>query len=171
MQYYTPDKGTVKTVGFWRRTGSEEGKHGEIGRKNDGQAFWDAHEIIYTDCLEKGKTITGAYYASLLHQLSAEIEKNVLIWESSRSSSIKTMHECTPAQFRWAKIMELKFESLQQTRKHGLADNSSRWTRWSSPKQNVYFEDLPKSYFLEGSKELEKRLEKCIKLKGDCVEK
>ena len=34
-----------------------------------------------------------------------------------------------------------------------------------------YFEDLPKSYFLDGSKKLEKRLEKCIELKGDYVEK
>ena len=41
--------------------------------------FWDACEIIYTDYLEKWQTITGAYYASLLHRLSEEIKKNVLI--------------------------------------------------------------------------------------------
>ena len=33
-----------------------------------------------------------------------------------------------------------------------------------------YFEDLPKSYFLNGLKKLEKRLEKCTELKGDYVE-
>ena len=32
---------------------------------------------------------------------------------------------------------------------------------------DAYFEDLPKSYFLDGSKKLEKRLEKCIELKED----
>ena len=35
----------------------------------------------------------------------------------------------------------------------------------------AYFEDLPKSFFLGGLKKLEKRLEKCIELKGDYVEK
>ena len=36
---------------------------------------------------------------------------------------------------------------------------------------DAYFEDLPKSYFLDGLKKLEKRLEKCIELKGNYVEK
>ena len=87
-----------------------------------------------------------------------------------------------------AKIMELKFELLQhspyspdlasgdfffyfQTWKNGSADNGLRLTGRSSPKKVVYFKDLPKSYFLDGLKKLEKRLEKCIELKGDYVEK
>ena len=37
--------------------------------------------------------------------------------------------------------------------------------------KDAYFEDLPKSYFLDGLKKLEKRLEKCIELKRDYVEK
>ena len=37
--------------------------------------FWNARGIIYTDYLEKGQTVTGAYYASLLHRLSEEIKK------------------------------------------------------------------------------------------------
>ena len=28
--------------------------------------FWDAHGVIFIDCLEKGRMITGAYYAALL---------------------------------------------------------------------------------------------------------
>ncbi|QQP55123.1 Putative mariner length, partial [Caligus rogercresseyi] len=36
---------------------------------------------------------------------------------------------------------------------------------------NTYFEDLEKSYFLEGIKKLEKRWTKCIEFKGDYVEK
>ena len=39
------------------------------------------------------------------------------------------------------------------------------------PQTDANFEDLPKSYFLDGLKNLEKRLEKCIELKGDYVEK
>src|SRR5436190_5083057 len=37
--------------------------------------FWDSHGIVLIDYLEKGKTITGTYYASLLNKLKAEIEK------------------------------------------------------------------------------------------------
>ena len=36
---------------------------------------------------------------------------------------------------------------------------------------NTYFEELEKSYFLEGIQKLEKRLTKCIELKGDYIEK
>ena len=28
--------------------------------------FWDAHGVIFIDYLEKGSTITGVYYATLL---------------------------------------------------------------------------------------------------------
>ena len=66
--------------------------------------FWDARGIIYIDYLEKGQSITGAYNALLLHSLSEEIKKNVPICKRKRSSSIKTMHGCTPAQFRWPKL-------------------------------------------------------------------
>ena len=31
--------------------------------------FWDTRGIIYTDYLEKGLTITGAYYAFLLYRI------------------------------------------------------------------------------------------------------
>ena len=34
-------------------------------------AFWYSHGIILIDYLQKGKTITGAYYASLLDKLKA----------------------------------------------------------------------------------------------------
>ena len=36
---------------------------------------------------------------------------------------------------------------------------------------NTYFEELEKSYFLEGIPKLEKRWTKCIELKGDYIEK
>ena len=37
--------------------------------------FWDAHGVIFSDYLEKGRTITGAYYVALLDQLIEEIRK------------------------------------------------------------------------------------------------
>ena len=37
--------------------------------------FWDARGILYTDYLGEGQTITGAYYTSLLRQLSENTKK------------------------------------------------------------------------------------------------
>ena len=75
--------------------------------------FWDANGIFYTDYLEKGQTITGAYYVSLLHQLREEIKKKrphlkrkkILFHQDNAQ-----VHTCTVSM---AKIMELKFELLQ----------------------------------------------------------
>ena len=37
--------------------------------------FWDSHGVIFIDYLEKGRTLTGAYYAALLDRLVDEIRK------------------------------------------------------------------------------------------------
>jgi hypothetical protein len=37
--------------------------------------FWDAEGILFIDCLEKGKTITGEYYSNLLTRLDGKISK------------------------------------------------------------------------------------------------
>jgi len=37
--------------------------------------FWDAHGIIFIDYLQKGRTVTGEYYAALLDKLNDEIKK------------------------------------------------------------------------------------------------
>ena len=75
--------------------------------------FWDARGIIYTEYLEKGQTITGTYYASLLHRLSKEIKKKrphlknkKILFEQDNA----LVHTCAVPM---AKIMELKFELSQ----------------------------------------------------------
>ena len=37
--------------------------------------FWDSQSVIYIDYLEKGKTVTGPYYAELLSRIEAEFQK------------------------------------------------------------------------------------------------
>ena len=37
--------------------------------------FWNAHGVLFIEYLEKGSTITGAYYAVLLDRLFDEIRK------------------------------------------------------------------------------------------------
>ena len=75
--------------------------------------FWDVRGIIYTDYLEKGYTITGAYSASLLYGLSEEInkksphlKKKMILFHQGHTR----MHTCADSM---AKFMELKFELLQ----------------------------------------------------------
>jgi len=38
--------------------------------------FWDAEGILFIDCLEKGKTITGKYYSNLLTRPNKKIHEN-----------------------------------------------------------------------------------------------
>ena len=40
-------------------------------------AHWDAHGILFIDCLEKAETINSDYYMALLNRLSAEITKKL----------------------------------------------------------------------------------------------
>ena len=37
--------------------------------------FWDSHGIMLMHYLEKGKAITGAYYATLLEKLKSQIKE------------------------------------------------------------------------------------------------
>jgi len=149
--------------------------------------FWDAHGIIFVDYLKKGKTITGEYYASLLDQLKVIISekrphlnrKKVLFHQDNAR-----VHTCLKSM---AKIEQLKFELVDHPpyspdlapSDFFLFPNLKKWLagqRFSSNEEvidqtNAYFEDLPKSYFSDGLKKLEKRLLKCIELQGDYVEK
>ena len=149
--------------------------------------FWDSRGIIFIDYLEKGETITGAYYASLLDRLNNEIKKKrphltkkkvLLHQENAR------VHTCAVAM---AKIESLRFELLEHPPyspdlapcDYFLFPNLKKWLggkRFESNEDvitqtNAYFEELPPSYFKDGLKKLEKRWEKCIELNGDYVEK
>ena len=46
--------------------------------------FWDVHGVNFIDYLEKGKRITGAYYAALLDRLVHEIRKKLKRWLCGR---------------------------------------------------------------------------------------
>ena len=108
-------------------------------------------------------------------------EKNLARWVP-RLHNVQ-MHTCALSK---AKIMELNFKLLQHPpytldlapSDFFLFPNLKKWLggqRFTSNEViaqiDAHFEDLPKSYFLDGLKKLEKRLEKCIELKGDYVEK
>jgi len=45
------------------------------GREGDGYRFLDSQGVIYIDYLEKGKAVTGLYYAELLSRFAAELQE------------------------------------------------------------------------------------------------
>ena len=60
---------TKKQSKQWR-SGSKKVKTVPSASKIMATIFWDVHGIIFIDYLEKGRTITGEYCASLLDQLN-----------------------------------------------------------------------------------------------------
>ena len=61
---------TLKTVYFW----INEFKRGQTSTKNKATVFRDAQGSIVIDYLQKGQTITGEYYATLLSRLHKKLQ-------------------------------------------------------------------------------------------------
>jgi len=74
--------------------------------------FWDSQGVIYIDYLEKGKTVTGLYYAKLLGRFSAELQK---IRPHLAKKKVLFHHDNAPAHtsaLANAKLFELGYELL-----------------------------------------------------------
>ena len=149
--------------------------------------FWDAHGVIFIYYLEKGRTMTGAYYAALLDRLVDQIrkkrphlkKKQILFYDDSALS-----HKSNIAQ---PKKPELGFESLPHPphspdlapSDYYLFPNLKRWvcgSRFDSNKQvewktEGYFGGFDKSYYLEGIEKLKDRWTHCIELRGEYIQK
>jgi histone-lysine N-methyltransferase SETMAR len=63
--------------------------------------FWDAEGILFIDCLEKGKTITGEYYSNLLTKKKKKIHEKRLGLQKKKSSFIRTIHLPTKVFWQW----------------------------------------------------------------------
>jgi len=63
--------------------------------------FWDAEGILLIDYLEKGKTITGEYYSSLLTRLDEKSREKRPGLQKKKSSFIRTMHPPTKVFWQW----------------------------------------------------------------------
>ena len=76
INYYTPE--TKNQSKMW--TGPDESapkKAKTVSFADNVMAtiFWDSHGIILIDYLQKGKTIAGEYYASLLDRFDAILKE------------------------------------------------------------------------------------------------
>ncbi|QQP58373.1 Putative mariner transposase [Caligus rogercresseyi] len=176
IHYYTPEtKQQSKQRPKW------------VYQPTKSTVFWDARGVIHIDYLQKGRTMNGEYYTSLLDQFNEDLKKKrphlakkKVIFHQDNAR----VHTCVVSM---AKFYELRYELLPHPpyspdlapSDYFLFPNLKKWPagkRFYSNNEiisqtNKYFEDLEKSYFLEGIKKLEKRWTKCIELKGDYVEK
>ena len=146
--------------------------------------FWDAHGVIFIDRLEKGSTITGAYYAALLDRSVYKIRKKrphmkekIILFHDGNAPS----HTSNIAH---AKKHELGFESLPHPpysrdlapNKYYLFPNLKRLLcgrRFESNKEveyeaERYFGGFHKSHYLEGIGKLKDRWTR-IQLKGGYI--
>jgi transposase len=135
--------------------------------------------------LEKGKTITGASYSSLLDRLKTELQekrprlahKKILFYHKALAHSSGVVA---------AKLMELGFQLVPHPpyspdlapSDYYLFPNMKKWLARRSDSNeevivetNAYFAELCQSYYSEGINKLEQRWTKCISLKGDYAEK
>jgi [histone H3]-lysine36 N-dimethyltransferase SETMAR len=71
--------------------------------------FWDSYGIVLIDYLEKGKTITGVYYASLIDKLKAEIAKKRPHLEKKKV----LFHQDNNKPFHTSAVVMTKIDKLQ----------------------------------------------------------
>ncbi|CAK9827513.1 Histone-lysine N-methyltransferase SETMAR [Anthophora retusa] len=188
IHHYTPE--TKQQSKQWIMSGESAPKKAKTvlsAGKVMATVFWDSQGIILIDYLQKSKTITGEYYATLLDRLKEQLKKErprlarkkVLFHQNNASS-----HKSTVAM---AKLHELGFELIPHPPYSPdlapcdffLFRNLKAWLagkKFSSDEEvivavNEYFADFETAYFSDGIKKLETRWTKCIALDGDYVEK
>jgi histone-lysine N-methyltransferase SETMAR len=149
--------------------------------------FWDAEGILFIDCLEKGKTITGEYYSSLFNQTRRKIrekrpglQKKKIIFHQNNTPAHKSVLAMEKLRDLHYKLLEHPFYSpdmapsdfyLFPKLKLFLAGQ-----RFSSNQEAIeavegYFADLMKNHYRDGIMTLKHRWNKCNSLKEDFVEK
>ena len=70
------------------------------------KVLWNTHRVILIDYLEKGRTISRAYYAALLDRLVDEIRKKRPHLKKKKSFFMMTMHYLTHRTLHRQKSMD-----------------------------------------------------------------
>lgn len=188
IHWYTPE--TKEQSKQWIQTGERAPKKAKTVKsagKVMATVFWDSQGVIFIDYLEKGKTITGLYYADLLGRFDAELKKKR---PHLAKKKVLFHHDNAPVHtsaVAMAKLVELRYELLPHppyspdlapcdfflfpNLKKSLAGNRYGSNEEVIAATEAYFAEFDKNYFSDGLKKLEHRWAKCIELKGDYVEK
>jgi len=111
IHHYTPE--TKEQSKQWVPSGESAPKKAKTvpsARKVTLTVFWDSQGIILINYLEKGRTITGASYSSLLDRLKTELQEKC---PRLAHKKILFHHDNAPAHTSRvvaAKLMELGFQ-------------------------------------------------------------
>ncbi|XP_039302537.1 uncharacterized protein LOC120357081 [Solenopsis invicta] len=87
IHWYTPE--TKEQSKQWTSPGERTPKKAKTvlsAGKVMVTVFWDSQGVIYIDYLEKGKTVTGLYYAELLGRFDAELQKKTALFGEEKSA-------------------------------------------------------------------------------------
>lgn len=188
VHHYTPE--TKEQSKQWVEKGESAPKKAKTvlsAGKVMATVFYDAHGIIFIDYLEHGRTITGAYYVTLLDRLNNEIktkrphlQRKKVLFHRDNAPAHKSL-------IAMGKIHELGFEVLPHPPyspdlapcDFHLFPDLKKWLggkRFIDNSEvivavNGYFDGLDTEYFKNGISAIEHRWEKCIAMNGDYVEK
>lgn len=188
VHHYTPENKQQSKQ--WTKRGEPAPKKAKVSLsagKVMASVFWDAKGILLIDYLPKGQTITALYYSKLLDRLKAAIvEKR----PGRKHKKIIFHQDNAPVHTSGIvkeKLAKLKFETLDHPPySPDLAPSDYHLfpklkkhlggMRFASDEELIatvdhYFEELEENEYCEGIKKLEHRLNKCIDLEGDYVEK
>lgn len=149
--------------------------------------FWDAKGILLIDYMPPKVTITGEYFANIVQRLRAEIKEKR---RGLLRKGVLLLIDNAPvhrAQIAQAAITECGFSQLNHPAySPDLAPSDYflfkhlkkhlRGKRFSSDNEVIltteaYFEGCSESFYFTGIRDLENRLNKCINVMGNYVEK
>lgn len=149
--------------------------------------FWDCKGIIMIDYLPRNTTITGAYFANVIHRLRDAIKEKR---RGMLAKGVQLLIDNAPvhtAQIAQAAIAECGFTQLRHPPYSpdlapsdyylfGNLKKHLRGKRFSSDQEVItateaFFSEVDKSFFLTGMQALPGRLDKCIANRGSYVEK
>lgn len=174
----------------WRVKGTAPPKKFKVAQsagKVMATVFWDSKGILLIDYKDKGVSITGDYYANILHNLRCAIKEKR---RGMLTKGVLLLHDNAPvhkARIVMAAIRKCQFEELHHPAyspdlapsDYFLFPNLKkdlRGKKYDDNSQlisavNDHFEGKDEMYYLDGLRKLIHRAEKCILLKGDYIEK
>lgn len=149
--------------------------------------FWDSKGVIMTDYLEHGETINAAYYSDELNRLRADIiakrrgkmRSGVLLLQDNASSHTAGVSVATAAKCGFKILPHPPYSPDLAPSDYFLFPNLKRNLRgrkFDDEEEVIgavdqYLEDQEETFYRKGLMMLKTRWEKCIRLKGDYVEK
>lgn len=174
----------------WHKKGTPPPKKFKVSQsagKIMATVFWDAEGILLIDYKDKGVSITGGYYASILERLKAAIKEKR---RGKLTKGVLLLHDNAPvhkSRIAMAALEKVGFEILAHPpyspdlapSDYYLFPNLKkelRGKKFSSDEEvkdavSAYFADKNKTFFFEGIHKLIERSEKCIRVAGEYIEK